>query len=203
MSLSAIFAPPSAEGTRCGPVAPIDRRSGDDSVYSHFVSVSVEGWRGVTDDDLNDAITTTANDLHRALDYNAHIESHVQQAPRLQPAHSASCPCGLPALDAWRCGGGTGGRSAEQSFERARLARPRGHEAVSGHSAACVAQCERDHHDVIERANGTSSHQLSWHPHDRRAQGLPQDLTGQLRGVLTRQPLPESFCRSRSTKPMR
>jgi diguanylate cyclase (GGDEF)-like protein len=36
-----------------------------------------------------------------------------------------------------------------------------------------------------------------------RAHGLPQDLKGQMRRVLTRQPLPEPSCRSRVTEPIR
>jgi 8-oxo-dGTP diphosphatase len=40
-------------------------------------------------------------------------------------------------------------------------------------------------------------------PHDQRAHSLPQDLTGQIRRVLTRQPLPEPSCLSRPAQPIR
>src|SRR5436190_18900978 len=40
-------------------------------------------------------------------------------------------------------------------------------------------------------------------PHDQRAHSLPQDLKGQMRRVLTRQPLPEPSCLNRLTEPIR
>jgi hypothetical protein len=52
-------------------------------------------------------------------------------------------------------------------------------------------------------SGATSSHQLSKPPHDQRVHGLPQDLKGQMRRVLTRQPLPEPSCRSKLTEPIR
>jgi hypothetical protein len=39
-------------------------------------------------------------------------------------------------------------------------------------------------------------------PHDQQAYGLPQDLTGQIRRVLTHRPLPEPSCTSRLTNPL-